>query len=96
MADPPYPSVSEKNNPQNSTPPKRPLFRATDNKTEILLALCQGGKGQSGGGASVVSLVERSGTRFRIPLSLGAGIYRQLEREGILRPIRGSGTLLKD
>ena len=33
--------------------------------------------------------------RFRIPLSLGAGIYRQLEREGILRPIRGSGTLLE-
>jgi DNA-binding transcriptional regulator YhcF (GntR family) len=33
--------------------------------------------------------------KFRIPLSLGAAIYRQLEREGILRPIRGSGTLLE-
>jgi hypothetical protein len=33
--------------------------------------------------------------KYRVPLSLAAHLFHELEREGILRPIRGAGTLLE-
>jgi len=76
--------------------PKRPVFRATDNKTEILLTLLRkAAKASQTAEPQLFHSLREVVQRFGIPLSLGAGIYRQLEREGILRPIRGSGTILE-
>ena len=93
----PLPPVSRKKITRRIPPlPKRPLFRVTDNKTEILLALLRkAAKASQGAEPQLFHSLREMVQKFRIPLSLGAGIYRQLEREGILRPIRGSGTLLE-
>ena len=93
----PLPPVSRKKITRRIPPlPKRPHFRATDNKTEILLALLRkAAKASQTAEPQLFHSLREVVQRFRIPLSLGAGIYRQLEREGILRPIRGSGTLLE-
>lgn len=75
--------------------PKRPLFRPADNKTERLLALLRDVALSSQKPESQPFYPLREvAQKFGIPLSLGWKIYRRLEEEGILRPIRGSGTFL--
>jgi hypothetical protein len=90
-------AVSRKKTPRRIPPlPRRPPFRATDNKTELLLALLRdAAKSSQGPEPQLFYPLREVARRFRIPLSLGARLYRELEREHILRPIRGSGTLLE-
>ncbi len=76
--------------------PERPHFRVTDNKSEILLELLRELARQSQGLEAQLFHSQRDVARkYRVPLSLAAHIYRELEREGILRPVRGEGTFLE-
>lgn len=76
--------------------PKRLVLGAGENKTERMLELLRG--------IALTAQEERSQSfysvreiadRFRIPISTVSRIYEQLEREGILRRLRGSQTILR-
>ncbi len=76
--------------------PKTPLLRQRDNKTELLLGLLRDFARSNQGGEALLFYSQREVARkYAVPASLVAKIYRTLEAEGLLRPIRGSGTLLE-
>src|SRR5712691_5503577 len=76
--------------------PKNLLFRERDHKTERLLALLRDIAVPIQGPESQLFYPLREvAQRFDVPVSLVGKAYRELEREGILRRIRSSGTVLQ-
>ncbi len=76
--------------------PRRPVFQAQDNKTELLRSwLREAALSNQVAEPQHFYPLREVARRFRVPLSLAAHAYQALEREGLLRPIRGSGTILE-
>lgn len=76
--------------------PKRPAFCRDDNQSVLLLALLRevALSSQAEEAQSFYPLREVT-ERWRISLSRAAALYRELECEGLLRCMRGSGTILQ-
>lgn len=76
--------------------PKSPSFKKKDHKSEILFETLRhlGVAAQEERPRAFYSMREIA-TRFRVPISTVSGIYQRLERDGLLRRIRGSKTMLR-
>src|SRR2546423_7206528 len=76
--------------------PKIPRLRQDEHKTERLLKLLRDIAVRiQTPEAQLFYPLREIAQKFRVPVSLAGKVYRELEREGILRRIRGSGTVLQ-
>ena len=76
--------------------PKRPVFRGDEDPEKQLFGLLRNVAMQSQRPEPQLFYSRREvALRFKVPISQAAKMYRLLEEEGILRPLRGSGTILE-
>lgn len=76
--------------------PNVPALKAREHKTERLIEILRqiGHAAQEERPRAFYSMRDVS-TKFRVPISLVSNVYQRLEREGIVRVVRGSQTTLR-
>jgi hypothetical protein len=89
--------MSRKKIPRRIPPlPKQAAFREKDHKAEQLLALLRNVASSVQGAEPQLFYPYRDVAEgYRVPVSMVGKVYRELEQEGVLRRIRGSGTVLQ-